>query len=65
MKLRHAFLIALGVAVPLWLRQQRFERAVVTEITRFTDATVEAHTDLVEWTQATLQRFVEELGGER
>lgn len=61
MKLRHTFLIALGVAVPLWVRQQRFEQGVVREIGRFTDETVEAHTDLVEYTQGTLERFVKEL----
>lgn len=65
MKLRDTFLLALGVAVPLWIRQYRFEQGVVAEVSRFTDATVSAHTRTVHDVNKALTRFVEELGGER
>jgi hypothetical protein len=37
MKLHHAFLLALGIATPLWLRQRRFEQECTKELRRFAD----------------------------
>ena len=61
MKLRHAFLIALGVALPLWIRQEKFEQGMNAEVERFVGAMVTAFEENVKATEGLLR---EALGGE-
>jgi hypothetical protein len=48
MKLRHTFLIAAVIAIPLWIRQYRFEQKTGEEALRFTAAVDEVIGGLAE-----------------
>lgn len=61
MKLRYALLLALGVAVPVWIRQWRYERSVNAEFQRFVTAILEAHGEHVEIVRDEVQALADRL----
>lgn len=64
MKIRQIFLLALGVALPLWVRQYRFEQGVNAEVQRFATATIKAHQENVEAVEAILSGFAKKIRGD-